>query len=329
MKSDLDPVVTKFSLVAVDIPGFLTVAAVGAQLWFLRDAPNPVAVHWSGSGPDGSGPGWIYPLLTVLTGFGPAAVLFFAGLPRLIRGARGWSFRFLAAMALGMATFAAVSMTWSVAMQRGLDSWHDAPSVLPAIIVGLALGVGAGFIGWVIQPKQEVTVNELPPTHIDLADSERAVWVGVARTGRAIVVIMVVTIVSLAAGAFVCWLTAQYAAMWILFATAVLTAVLALTTLEADVRVDASGVEVRGPAGFPRSRVALNEVASATPVTVEALGEFGGWGWRRVPGAMGVVLRSGEALRVERKEGHALVVTVDGAATAAALLTALAARASS
>jgi len=83
---------------------------------------------------------------------------------------------------------------------------------------------------------------------------------------------------------------------------------------------------VRGPAGWPRSRIALNEVATATAVNVEALGSFGGWGWRRVPGALGVVLRSGEALRVERKEGHALVVTVDDAATAAALLTALASR---
>ena len=78
---------------------------------------------------------------------------------------------------------------------------------------------------------------------------------------------------------------------------------------------------------------AIAEVATAVTkgdltrsITVEALGAFGGWGWRRVPGALGVVLRNGEALRVERKQGHALVVTVEDAATAAALVNALAAR---
>ncbi len=226
-----------------------------------------------------------------------------------------------------MATFAAISMTWSVGMQRGLDSWEDAPSVLPAIVVGFAFGLAAAFVGWIVQPKQRGTVNELPAEHIDLADTERAVWIGVARSGRGIVVTMIAAIVLVAAGAVAFWIAAQYAPMWLMCGLAALLIVVTLTTLEADVRVDSTGVEVRGPAGFPRSHIALADVASATPITVEALGQFGGWGWRRVPGAMGVILRSGEALRVERIEGHALVVTVDGAATAAALLTALAERA--
>lgn len=212
-------------------------------------------------------------------------------------------------------------------MQRGLDSWTDAPSVLPAILTGFAVGLVAGGIGWLVQPKQGMDFDKLPATRIELGESQRAVWIGAARAGRGMVATVVLAIVLVAAGAVAAWVAGSFAVMWLMIGITVLLAVLALTTLEADVRVDAAGVEVRGPAGFPRSHVAIADVASASAITVEALGAFGGWGWRRVPGAMGVILRSGEALRVERKEGHALVVTVDDAATAAALLTALAARA--
>ena len=60
---------------------------------------------------------------------------------------------------------------------------------------------------------------------------------------------------------------------------------------------------------------------------MRVLGEFGGWGIRFGRGRrLGIVMRSGEALDVQNRNGSALVVTVDDAATAAALLKAVAAR---
>ena len=57
------------------------------------------------------------------------------------------------------------------------------------------------------------------------------------------------------------------------------------------------------------------------------MAEFGGWGYRVGRGGrVGVVLRTGEALQVQRTGGRAFVVTVDDAATGAALLNTLAAR---
>ena len=57
------------------------------------------------------------------------------------------------------------------------------------------------------------------------------------------------------------------------------------------------------------------------------MGEFGGWGLRlSVEGRFGVVLRQGEAIEVTRANGRRFLVTVDDAATGAALLQALIAR---
>ena len=61
--------------------------------------------------------------------------------------------------------------------------------------------------------------------------------------------------------------------------------------------------------------------------TVSPLAEFGGWGYRVGRGGrVGVVLRTGEGLQVERSGGRSFVVTIDDAATGAALLNTLAAR---
>jgi hypothetical protein len=95
------------------------------------------------------------------------------------------------------------------------------------------------------------------------------------------------------------------------------------------VTVDHTGLLARAVLGWPRAGVALDEVVRADVVRVRPLREFGGWGFPRAgrKGRYGLVLRAGEAIAVERAGGGVLVVTVDGAGDAAALLNALAARA--
>lgn len=322
-----NPVTRMFGYVGIVGPAIVTLVALWAQLRWLADTPDPLAVHWGLDGADAAGPRWVYPLFTLVLGFGLPLWLCLSALPRLRRGSRGWSFRFLAALALGLSLFSAVAFSWAVASQVGLDSWEEAPNILPGILVGLLAGVLVGLGGWFIQPRQATQFEELPQATVALGDNERAVWLGVAKAGRGVIALMVSVVVLLFGGAAGAWLAGAFSLMWILLGAALVVGFLGLATLEADVRVDADGVEVRGPAGWPRSRVPLAEVGHASAITVEALGAFGGWGWRRVPGALGVVLRSGEALRVERTQGHALVVTVDDAATAAALLMALRERA--
>lgn len=95
-----------------------------------------------------------------------------------------------------------------------------------------------------------------------------------------------------------------------------------------QVEVDHTGVTVSPLISWPRTRVPLDEVIQAEVVPVSPLGDFGGWGYRvGREGAVGIVVRSGEALKVQRTGGRVLVVTVDDAATGAALLNTLADRA--
>ena len=57
-------------------------------------------------------------------------------------------------------------------------------------------------------------------------------------------------------------------------------------------------------------------------------GRGGGWGWRTgVGGTIGIVMRKGEGIEVVHSGGKRLVVTVDDAETAAALLNTMADRA--
>jgi hypothetical protein len=73
--------------------------------------------------------------------------------------------------------------------------------------------------------------------------------------------------------------------------------------------------------------IPLDEVLGAEQVTVSPFHEFGGWGYRVGRGGrVGVVLRAGVGLQVARTGGRSFVVTVDDAATGAALLNTLAAR---
>ncbi|WES64942.1 hypothetical protein P0L94_02445 [Microbacter sp. GSS18] len=120
------------------------------------------------------------------------------------------------------------------------------------------------------------------------------------------------------------------ATAWVVTGVAVLLIVLAATTVAFHVRVDDRGLSVESVAGVPRFRVPLGDVTSAAAVDVVPMGEFGGWGLRWAPGRrFGVVLRTGAAIEVTRRDGRRFVVTVDDAGTGAALLEALAERAAS
>ncbi|MCC2029503.1 DUF1648 domain-containing protein [Microbacterium sp. YMB-B2] len=104
---------------------------------------------------------------------------------------------------------------------------------------------------------------------------------------------------------------------WAALAVPALTA----TMLVFRVRVDQRGLRVRSLIPWPRTRIPLDDIDDVATVTIDPLREFGGWGWRiAVDGRRGVVLRAGEALQVTRANGRVFIITVDGAAEAAAAL---------
>lgn len=112
--------------------------------------------------------------------------------------------------------------------------------------------------------------------------------------------------------------------LWIAIAIVVPVTIVAFASLRFDVRIDERGVVARAPLGWPRVRVPVEKITSAEVIAeVSPLADFGGWGWRTVGAGDGVVLRTGEAIRIGRDRRSDLTITVDDAAGAVAVLNAL------
>lgn len=321
--------IRSFTLVAVVAPVVLTIVAVVLQLLWLPSLPNPAAVHWGPAGaPNGFGPAWTFPVITLaLSGVLPVmiGVVCLAGLRR---GDRGFTYRFMGAMALWLSVFGAVMMSWSVGMQRGIADAHDAPSVLVPLIVAFAVGIAAGVVGWFVQPKQQTWRASTPAgVPMTLAPGERAIWTGSAVMSKVAMIVLGLAMLLILGSAVLVWFSGDATAGLVVAVVFVVVAAATVTSTAFHVRVDENGLTVRSEFGLPKFNVPLAEVASAEEIWVNPMGMFGGWGMRWAPGRFGVVLRTGPAIEVTRHSGKQFVVTVDDADTGAALLSALAARA--
>ena len=151
-----------------------------------------------------------------------------------------------------------------------------------------------------------------PRSSLGLRAGERAVWTGRARARWA----WPAAALLVAAGALVAALAAQWGTAAPLLAAGVLT--LGFTAVR--VTVAARGVTVGyGPLGLRLTRIPQRRIASATAVQRTEF-SFGYRGSLLVFGAAAVAVRRGPALRLTLRDGKTFLVTVDDAATAAALL---------
>ncbi|GAA1768637.1 DUF1648 domain-containing protein [Agromyces humatus] len=318
----------RYLVVGVVAPVVITAIAVVLMLVWLPEVPATVATHWSGDGgPDGFAPAWTVPLFTAVLGGGLAALFAAIVLVPSREGEWGPTQRLLGAVALGATTLVAVTLTWSFGMQRGLEDAHDAPGVLLPLAVGVGAALLTGIAGWFAQPNvvtsggSGATVQAVDA--LALAPGERAVWVRTTTMSGPAMLGITAGIIALAVGTIALGVTGS-PAWWTMLATTLVLLVLACATFVFRVRVDRAGLTVRSSIGVPRFRIPLGDIAEAGVTTVQPSAEFGGWGLRiGLDGRFGVVLHSGEALQVARRDGRVFVVTVDDAATAAALLEAL------
>ncbi|MFI1256428.1 DUF1648 domain-containing protein [Streptomyces netropsis] len=204
------------------------------------------------------------------------------------------------------------------------DTEEAASVTLPGLQAALAFGAAAVYaaVGWVacgqVQESETTSGPSADATRLSLGDSETASWSRV--TGSR--VLPVTGALVLAAGLVVGITTGWLPALPLL----VTGAPLALLT-GARVTADRRGITVTPTlTSWPRLNVPLERIAEAGHRPVDPVRDFGGWGYRARPGASGIVLRSGDALSARLTTGSEFVVTVDDAATAAALLNALADR---
>ncbi|MDF2506605.1 MAG: hypothetical protein K0Q52_464 [Microbacterium sp.] len=342
MTADVRRARNAFLWVGVIIPlAVLAVSAVIVVLW-LPEIPEPAATHWSESGVDGFGPGWIY--LAILGGTAVMVLAFallswFAHrLPENGRPAAAdterpqWSTtaRFLGAMSLGVAALISLVCLVGVGSQRGRADAADAPDIGLTVLVGFVLMAGAVTLGWFLQPSTPLPDSSRTATPADpltTSATERLVWIGtaaIARTGRTVIAGTLLLVCALAAVMIATGSGGTITAIIMLVTCAILIAV-TITTFAFRVRIGPAGLLVRSRAGWPKFEIPAADIASVRATVVDPFGEFGGWGLRYgLDGRYGVVLRRGEALEVTCVGGRRFVVTVDDAQTAAAALAAVA-----
>ncbi|MFC9702382.1 hypothetical protein ACFTWD_16930 [Streptomyces sp. NPDC056943] len=196
----------------------------------------------------------------------------------------------------------------------------------PGMDLGIALVVAvvAGAAGWALgslvpeEPAQEPLDGPGDGPRLPLAAGEAVGWS--KDTGsRALTVLAVLAL----AAAPVTLLVATWPGA-LLGLLGLVVGVPGLALARVRVTVDRHGLTVRSAlVPRPRVRVPLDGVEGASVREIDAIGDFGGWGYRVRAHRTGVVLRSGEALVVRRGSGREFAVTVPDARTAAALLNAL------
>lgn len=301
-------------LVALAVAGLLLAA------WRTR-LPDPVALHWGTDGVDrtGSFGALVLPfaLLAVLLCLPMVAVALLV--PRALRrGAVG--------LAAGTGVLAAGLAVASTLTQLDLADATAAPaptaSLALAITAALLIGLGAAWAAGGDPPLPATGPVPADAPRMDLPETATAVWnrplphPGSAALALETAPVLVAVVLGVVTGQW-----------WLLLPMGLLTAVLIVMT-RGRVRVDREGLTVHGLLGRVRIRVPAAEVVRADVVDVDPLRSYGGWGVRvGRDGSLGVVARRGEAVRVSRSEDRVVVVTVDDAATAAALLNTVAGRA--
>lgn len=319
------PQLHRMIAIAGGVPVLIALVTTGLMLLSAPTLPDPIAIHWGANGQvDGYGSLWsvVALVLGIPTAFAAAVALSLARMGAVAPPASGNQQRLLGAISVWMGVFLSIGVGGSVAMQRGLDDAADVGSVFAPMIAGAGIGLVLGAIAWFVLPRPALAsdASDTSTEAMALTSDERVSWSATVRpSGQLLWIFGGVFALAIVISGFG---SAQAGGSVFWFSAGLLIFVLAISVVCFfwRVTVTAGGVSVRSAAGIPRITIPLHEIAAARVVRVSPMGDFGGWGWRIGGGRTGIVVRSGEALQVDRRSGTAVVVTVDDAATAAALI---------
>lgn len=312
----LRPVIAGFPFVAAIVAVAAVYAALSTRL------PDPLATHF---GVDGRADGFsatrgfltgcLVLLLVLGAGFGLLSRLRVpsAGTPWLI--------------ATGYATAAGLGYPLCLTLLGNADATAASAVRLPLWQVAVALPVAllAGALGRLLAgaaprpPKPEPAAAP----RLDLPAGTTAGW---SRTVSSPPLVALGALM-LCAGLVIVLVGDGLSGVPLLAGGAV---VLAVTSVR--VTVDRRGLTLAPtllPSGIRFRHIPLDQVAEAASRQIVPSAEFGGWGYRMRSDRSGLVLRSGEGMVVLLTSGRQFMVTVDDAATAAALLNTYADRARS
>lgn len=308
-------------LLGVALPVILLGGASALLLSWRDRLPDPMALHWGVDGVDrvGSFTSHLLPLVVVSAIVCLPAI----ALAVLVKGAAR---RGMVGLSAGLATMMAGIGVGTTAIQLDAPDAYAIGSPGAAVVVPLLAAVGVGLLAtWLAGPDAPQPAGERVPQdapRLPLPEGAFAAWS--APLPSVPLVFPIGAIGALAALAITMGVLSGD--WWVLVFPALIALVFVFVT-GWRVQVDRTGLTLRGALGRPRYHVPAEEIVRADVTTVNPIKQFGGWGMRvGYTGAMGFVTRSGEAFEVERTGNRRVVVTVDHAAQAAALLNTLADR---
>lgn len=233
----------------------------------------------------------------------------------------GRAYRLLVAGGYAFAGFLGYLM--AAVLIVNLDAGEGAPGVsFPMWQLAAALGAGtlAAGLGFVLAalgpvPQQpDRSVEAMDGERIVLADGEVAGWARSADSWW-------LPLIGL--GLLVLGVVLFFLGNWSAAVLLLIVGVVPASFTRPYVSVDRRGITVSGMLPWPRIRVPLDRIEAATSRDINALAEYGGWGYRIRPGRTGVMIRSGEGIVARLVDGREFAVTVDDSATGAALLNTL------
>lgn len=319
-------------------PLALTVVYSIVLLAWIPRLPNPMAMHWNGAGEaDGFGSPWLSLPLFGVVGLVITSLYFATALQKWQAkqspkraSAYVWGpiNRLIPAIVLGTVMLIAVMALGTTSLQLGLSDAREMPPINPLMLASFAAAIVTAVAAYFVQPRLTIPASngEGEAVLLPVADTERLVWVGEARASRGFLWFVGVTIALMVA--LTIWMFGvEPAAGWICLATLVLVVLLLTICISFRVRIDEGGLEARAFIGWPIFRVPAGDVKQVVSAHIMPMAEYGGWGLRWIPGATGIVLRTGEGIVVTRRNGKVLAITIDDSTSAAAVLATAAKRA--
>ncbi|MGV8877232.1 MAG: hypothetical protein ACOH1K_06955, partial [Rhodoglobus sp.] len=320
---------TRASIIVLGLSVPIAIAVAGAivMIQWIPELPDPVASHWSPAGPDSYTPIAIMIAMPVV-----ATVLFsiFAAAMSWRAAPKGGLLRaqkVLIATSMFLATMLTITIAGSLAIQRGVTNANQTGTIGIVLATAFAAaGILALMTWFVLPPSERGTSTRTIAEPISTSATERLYFASTTRIGTPVIILLLAIF-----GALAIFLIARAiinpTALLLPGTVAILALVLAMGTVSWRVTIDQRGLSVRSSIGWPRIRLAPEQIASVAVVQVDPLGEFGGYGWRwDSEGRSGVVLAKGDAIEVTKLNGKRFVVTVHDAASGAAVLASIRAR---
>jgi len=311
-------------LLVAALPLVAALASIVTLVVLAPQLPTQLAVHWGVNGVDrvdGLGA-----FIWLVAGLVPAftAFMLVAALLALRAGTTRSYLRLLVGSSVWFGVLISGGTLGSVLAQRDAPDATAVPvtaALLPLLLAAVAGILLAALLALLVPAVPEpprgapVAVAGIP-----LAPSEAVHWSATVHSPRSVyavlAAVLLLVVVMFAVAGVPWWLSVL--AFVMLFGLG--------SMLGWHIVVDRRGLRATGLFGYPRIAVSAESVLSTSVVEVRGLREFGGWGLRvDARGRVGLIVRSGPAIQVERVGKQPLVITVPDAVAGAAVLASVAA----